>query len=242
MRYCVAIVTVILGASAFTASAAPVSYNYFGQVTWATDASVIGVPIAVTATYDPATALVNYNNGTDSWIASSSGSAFGTPWVTWLNLTATYGGHTFENDMQSGFVNAGHAAFILDNAVDSSVTYIDSYEPFIAEQLAYDSRLNVVQERYASWYIQSTGYLPDVSAGGLYDLTSGLSFPQTIDFSKGQHQYGELVTLDPGTPPSFVEFTLDTLDVPNVSTVPEPGALALLGIGFVGLGFSRKAQ
>lgn len=197
-----------------------------------------GQTITGTASFDPAAAEFSGGDGsTFGYAQTLGGQNYASPWApTWVHVTAQFAGITFQNNLD--VVPAGDVGsynFGSVQVLDGYTGYgsaLDYYLPLDVGQGIEDNAGNLIDSRQLFWYATSP-------ASG---LTNGVSYAQTVDLSApGTQQFGYLSFLDfaTGTHYSF-NFRLSSIvDPPGV---PEPGSLALLGVGLLGVGFSLRRK
>jgi MYXO-CTERM domain-containing protein len=208
--------------------ATPVTYDYFGAITYASNFAgvVAGDPVSIEISYDlasiPATASIT-STAIENQIYVQNGPMSGEPWVTWIHATVSFDSYVFGNDLSTG---TGYNVSLID--VYDSPNY-DAYRPFYVMQSSYDYSF----DSYLTWYAASTTNP---------SLVNGTSFPQPIDLTQA-FQAGEFYLVLPGSNPSVLDFTLSRIDVPRVTSVPEPPTWSIAAFGLLGLlGSGRRRK
>ena len=223
------------------ANATPVQLAFSGHITagnspitGVVDPSLVGEVITGMVSYDLATAQEQGGDAYTAWAGSETGTAFGSPWDTWIHVSASWDGQSVANDLApspTGSANTGIVQ-VIDDMPDGSGALLDASYPFAIQQVVLDSSGAQIAYRYMYLWITSVGTPADVGTGGQNNLIDGLSLTQPINLGLATGRTGWFEILNPGFYPQSLYFTVDRL-APVAVSEPPTVYLAMLAFALI---------
>lgn len=250
----------VLGAAPLLAQAALIDITVTGTVYNSYDETgnifgqgngidiVNGQTAVLKFTYDTAAAPGDYNSGVFPY------DAYYYDGTDWIESSASVGGNAVSNVVASGKSSDYSVLFLTDyrpNGGNDRITASDNDED---DYYSYDSNGNSFHhngysanyfyfEDYAEDFLNGVGLNQTFSATvdgnnnyGYANINQYLYDFQCLDSSCSTYQYTSYEN-------GYAEIALNTITMSRRSAdIPEPGSLALLGLGLSGLAFVRRRK